>query len=225
VVAQFPPASGTVQNQRYQLIRSFINTCQDPQTAIAAKADALANLYARYIPAGLKQKDQYAAGEKFQRSCQNNVYDRAYPLNSGWLLAVAAYNAGPKVVDALAYYNRWSAADLAVPKTFKDFTPADMIGSLYWSGRYNPETDKIDVVNVNGSTTGWLWFKECVVQRHVARVIQHVTQPGIPYFVDTLEGSYPCAKSIFDESGRLIQSKVPPHRQASAGQKPLSRRR
>lgn len=223
VVSDFPPASNAVQRMRYDAVRAFVTSCQDPRNGIAAKANELASLYARFIPAGLKQKDQYKPEEKFGRSCQAG-YDRAYPLHMGWLLAVGSYNAGPKAVDALAHYNKWTRADLEKVATFKHFSPADMIDSLYWTGKYNELTDKIDVTNLNGSIQNWQWFKTCVLQRHVARVIQHVTLPGVPNFVDSLEGKYPCAKSVFDETGKLVKSGVPLFRQKSSGVKKEARR-
>lgn len=218
VAHDFPPASNEVQRMRYEAVRTFIDTCQDPQNGIAAKANELARLYANYIPAGLKQKDQYKQGEKFERSCAGGHLG-AYPLNAGWLLTVGSYNAGPKAVDALGHYNGWTREAMDELATFKKFTPADMIDSFYWTGKYNPVTDKIDVRNFNGTTQNWVWFKACVLQRHVARVIQHVTLPGTPNFVDSLEGKFPCAKSTFDDEGKLIKSGVPEFRQKSSGVK------
>jgi hypothetical protein len=218
VVSEFPSAPGDIQKMRYEAVKAFIDSCQNPRDGIAAKANELAALYERFVPNGLKQLDQYKEGEKYQRACPGG-YDRAYPLNSGWLLAVGMYNAGPKALDALAFYNRWTKPQLEEVKTFRKFTPADMIKSFYWAGKYNKATDKIDVVNLNGSVQNWLWFKTCVLQRHVARVIQHVTLPGTPNFVDSLEGQYPCAKSTFDESGKLVKSGVPPFRKTSSGMK------
>ncbi|MGZ3696105.1 MAG: hypothetical protein ACXWQO_18825, partial [Bdellovibrionota bacterium] len=104
VVSGFPPATDAVQAMRYAAVNSFISSCQDPHNGIAAKANELASLYQRFIPAGLKLKDQYPAGEKFERACRGG-YERSYPLQAGWLLAVGTYNAGPKAVDALAHYN------------------------------------------------------------------------------------------------------------------------
>ena len=221
VINDFPDAPMPTQRARFQAVTAFINTCQDPKNAIAAKANELSSLYERFIPAGMKQKDQYAPGEKFQRKCKGEGYLGTYPLNSGWLLAVGSYNAGPRAVDAVAHYNRWSAADMEQLSTFKNFTPVTMVESVYWSGRYNPNTDKIEVTNRNGSISGWVWFKECVLQRHMARVAQHVTLPGTPTYIDSLEGDYKCAKSQFDEDGKLVKSAVPPFRQKSSGQKKI----
>lgn len=221
VVSQFPPASDAIQNQRHQIIRSFVDNCQDPKNGILAKGNALARLYQKHIPLGMKLREQYAPKEKFNRKCEAKVYDRTYPLHSGWLLAVGSYNAGPVAVSALAHYNRWNAEDLLSERTFEGFTPAEMIPNLYWSGRYNPETDRMDMLNPAGKPTSMVWFKECVLQRHIARVVQHVTLPGVPNFVDSQEGEYKCAKSIVDENGKLIESKVPPFRQNSPGQKQL----
>jgi hypothetical protein len=218
VVDGFPSAPAGVQKQRYQLSRSFIDNCSDPASGIAAKAHELASLYKSFVPAGLKQHDFYSRGDHFQRSCAGQAYAEAYPLNAGWLLAVGTYNAGPRAVDALAYYNQWSRSDMASSRTFADFTPLDMIESFYWSGRYSPSTDKIHLTTLDSADSSWIWFKPCVLQRHIAKVIQHVTLPGAADLASSLEGAYKCAKSRFDPTtGELLKSGVPPARQRSSG--------
>ena len=220
VVGGFPSASSATQQLRFNLVQGFINNCQGAHDGIMAKAHELASLYRQFVPAGLKSVGYYPAGHKFQRKCQDEGYTGAYPLNLGWLLAVGAYNAGPRAVDSLAYYNDWSAADLKDPATFKNFSVIDMVEAFYWSGVYDKTTDKIDLVTVGGNPTSWQWMKTCVLQRHIARVTQWVTLPGITPIVDTLEGSYRCAKSVFDPAtGELITSAVPPFRQTSSGRK------
>jgi hypothetical protein len=223
VVSEFPSAPEATQKMRYESVKAFIDSCQDPRNGIAAKANELASLYQRFVPEGMKLKDRYKPEEKFERVCSGG-FDRMYPLQQGWLLAVGTYNAGPKAVDAIAYYNRWNRLSLERVGTFQDFTPLEMIQSLYWGGKYNLTTDKIDVANLNGSTQNWQWYKTCVLQRHIARVIQHVTLPGSANFVDSLEGKYPCAKSAFDENGKLVKSGVPDFRQKSPGQKARKRK-
>lgn len=220
VIASFPPAPEQTQAARFQLVQSFIQNCSDPHDGILAKANELASLYRLYVPAGLKARDTYLQGKQYQRACREKGYIAQYPLHSGWLLAVGAYNAGPRAVDSLAHYNGWSADDLKNPATFEGFTPAEMIKSLYWSGTYNKTTDKIDFTTVSGAPTNWIWFKPCVLQRHIARVVQHVVLPGNSAPVDTLEGAYKCAKSKFNpQTGELEQTAVPPHRQVSSGKK------
>ncbi|WP_305808433.1 hypothetical protein, partial [Staphylococcus epidermidis] len=109
-------------------------------------------------------------------------------------MAVSAYNAGPRSFDALAYYNKWNKDDMNNPSVIANLVPSDIVTSLYWAGKYNPQTDDIDFLGLNGQEKSWTWFKGCVAQRHIARVMQHVTL--LPeFFVDTLEGNFPCART------------------------------
>jgi hypothetical protein len=221
VVDSFPSASYSTQKKRFDLVTSFIENCSDARGGIMAKAHELEILYNEFIPSGLKQHDVYKPGEKFERTCRQRGEESYYPLHLGWLLAVGTYNAGTRAVDALAYYNRWSAADMKYSALFDGFNVVDMVSSLYWSGRYSSVTDKIHFLKLDGEETSWNWFKPCVLQRHIARVVQHVTLPGTPKLVDTLEGQYHCAKSVFDpQTGALVRSGVPEFRQVSSGRKP-----
>ena len=134
-------------------------------------------------------------------------------------MAVAAYNAGPRSFDAIAHFNRWTKADMNDGKTIQNFNPTDIVNSLYWAGKYNAENDLIEFNGLNGSLKSWTWFKGCVAQRHIARVMQHVTL--LPeFFVDSLEGAFPCARSKFGPNGELLETAVPVFRQKSSGEKP-----
>lgn len=219
VVDGFPSGSPAVQAQRYQLAESFINFCSEARPGIAAKAHELSVLYRNFVPAGMKQIDRYRQGETYQRKCSDQGDQTQYPLNQAWLLAVGAYNAGPRAVDALAYYNNWSPDDLKQPSTFAEMTVVDMVKAFYWSGFYDKVTDKITIRTLGGQLASWIWMKPCVLQRHIARVVQWVTLPDAPVLVDSLEGRYKCALSVFDSSGQLMSSAVPPFRQVSSGQK------
>jgi len=220
VVKGFPQGSTSLQRLRYQAAVSFLNNCADVEKGIAAKANELRNLYVHFVPAGLKKRDQYAPGEEFARVCSDKGETKYYPMNTGWLLAVGLYNAGPRAVDALAHYYKWTRNDMAKPETWRNFGPAELIEAFYWAGKYNPKDDKIHFKTLDGKNLSWIWFKPCVLQRHIARVVQHVTLSGVPKLVDTLEGDYKCARSVFDpKTGKLIKSAVPPFRQTSPGVK------
>jgi len=219
-VSQWPAAAPEVQQLRYQLITSYINNCSEPRKGILAKANELADIYGMFVPEGLKAKDHYSGSDRFKRSCKEVQGNNVYPLHAGWLLAVASYNAGPRAVDAVAHYNQWSPESAANPAKLANFTPNDIVTSLYWGGKYNPSNDMIEFNSLNnGSPRSWTWFKGCVAQRHVARVMQHVTL--LPeFFVDSLEGNSPCARSTVDSSGHLVQTSVPLPRQTSSGVDP-----
>lgn len=215
VINGFPAASEQTQKLRFQAVRSFIDNCSDVDNGIMAKANELANLYQNFVPETLKRAERYAEGERFRRNCQQQIGTNAYPLHSGWLAAVAAYNAGPRSFEAMAHYYRWTQNDLRNPAIWNGFNGKKMVEGLYWGGKYNPSTDQIDYIGLDGSRRSWGWYKACVVQRHVARVVQHVTL--LPdFFIDTLEGAFPCKKSII-ENGKLISSGVPVTRQKSSG--------
>jgi hypothetical protein len=219
-VDQWPAASAQTQALRYQLITSYINNCSDPRKGILAKANELANIYNEFVPDAMKKKDRYGFTQHFNRKCQQQQAGNEYPLHTGWLMAVSAYNAGPRSFDALAYYNHWDKRDMNDPDMIADLVPTDIVTSLYWSGKYNPQTDDIDFMGLNGSMKTWTWFKGCVAQRHIARVMQHVTL--LPeFFVDSLEGSYPCARTVFDASHHIQKSAVPDFRQKSSGVKDI----
>ncbi len=220
VVKGFPSGPTSMQKVRYQAAVSFLNHCADVAKGIGAKANELRNLYVNHVPAGLKKRDLYRPGEEFARVCSDKGYTEAYPMNTGWLLAVGLYNAGPRAVDVLAHYHKWNKKDLEKPETWENVGPAELIEAFYWSGKYSPKDDKIHYKTLNGGNLNWIWFKACVLQRHIARVVQHVTLPGVPKLVDTLEGAYKCARSVFDpNTGKLVKSGVPPFRQKSPGVK------
>lgn len=219
VVNGFPSGNANTQRTRYLAATSFIEHCAEPLAGIAAKANEIKRLYTEMIPEGLKKQEKYAAGEAFARTCKDKGFEDQYPLNSGWLLAVGIFNAGGRAVDALAHYHQWNTTDIATEKTFEKFSPPDLVEAFYWSGKYNPADDQIHFSTLTGASMKWLWFKACVLQRHIARVVQHVTLPNVAPLITSLEGKNGCAKSIFDETGKLIQSKVPLDRQVSAGVK------
>lgn len=218
VAGHFPEASESLQRRRYELISTFIATCSDVDDGISAKAHELARLHGEIVPPGLKERERYSAGQRYRRQCRERGHEAYYPLNTGWLLAVGAYNAGVRAVDAMAYYNSWDNSDLRRAETFKNFTPVSLVKSIYWAGSYERATDRIVFRDLRGGKANWIWFKQCVLQRHIARVVQHVTLPESPRLVDSLEGEYRCAKSVFDpKTGELVRSAVPEFRQKSSG--------
>lgn len=216
-VKRFSPAPPEIQQLRLRAVRSFLGNCSNPMNGIAAKANELASLYRQVVPAGLKQSDQYRQGETFARKCRQAYNSTSYPMASGWLLAVGAYNAGPRVVDALAHFNGWTREDLQDPETFRGFTPANLIEAFYGAGRYDKKADVLRFRTLNGSDASWGWFKPCVLQRHIARVVQHVTLAGAEGLVTSLEGEAKCAKSDVDPKTGRILTNVPMERQMSSG--------
>jgi len=216
VVSKWPASDRGTQEKRYELIQSFINNCSDARHGILAKANELATIYEIHVPAGFKVKDRYPPGQKFNRSCREEQVGDAYPLHTGWLMAVASYNGGPRAISAVTHYENWTREAVSVPDLVRNYTPNDVVKALYWGGKYNPQNDLIEFTDFNGTLRAWPFFKACVAQRHIARVMQHVTLTP-EFFVDTLEGSASCVRGQFDSGGRLIRSGTPLVRQRSSG--------
>jgi hypothetical protein len=157
---------------RFQAVRSFVNNCQNIALSVDFKALALKNLFDNYVPKDLKNANLYTAGETFPRACKTTYPSNAYPLHTGWLLAVAMYNAGPlqaKIVGS--YFN-------VKDSHFPSITPTDLVEALHWGGKWKKNTLSLEFHDQTGKPFGQSWFKSCIVQRHIARVIQHVTLPS-----------------------------------------------
>jgi len=196
----FPPGNNDLQSKRFQAISSFVNNCQNISLAINFKAQTLKNLYDRFVPTKLKVAEQYTEGKTFPRACENAYPTKAYPLHTGWLLAVAMYNAGPLQVKLLGSYYQ------VQNNNYPPVTPLDLIEALHWGGKYKIGTDSVFFKDQDGNTLSQRWFKSCIVQRHIARVIQHVTIP-----TETI------AKSL-DQEGCSLTG-VPHYRRVSSGVK------
>ena len=173
VKTQFPAASEALQATRFKAINSFINHCQGFGLSISAKALILRNLFQNFVPIELKSAEIYPSGESFKRNCETAYSSKYYPLHTGWLLAVAIYNAGPRQSKLIEHYYQ-------AKEKLPTLNPVDLIEALHWGGKNREGTSKIYFQGRNGKTYSQSWYKSCVVQRHVSRVIQHVSLPGRP---------------------------------------------
>ncbi len=214
VVESFPTANKSLQEKRYQAVTSFVNNCQNIALSVNFKAKTLKGLYDHFVPDSLKQKELYTPGKiTFNRVCRSAYTSQYYPLHTGWLLAVAMYNAGPAQAKLVGYYYQSKSNNLPA------MNPLDLIEALHWGGKWKPGTDSIvyaDIDSDSKPSRKWFkkneaanemtqsWFKSCIVQRHVARVIQHVTLPAESI-----------AKSL--EVGGCTPTGVPEYRQKSSG--------
>lgn len=199
VAGQFPAAAPAVQATRFKAITSFVNNCQNFAYGIPFKARNIRDLFERYVPAKMKAEEVYAAGERFARSCANAYESKFYPLHTGWLLALAAYNAGPSMTKLLEHYYQASGSQMP------SLNPLDLIEALYWGGEVRAGSNRVYFTGANQRTFSQTWYKSCVVQRHIARIIQHVTIPGTT-IARSLEET-PCGQE------------VPANRRASTGVK------
>ena len=198
VESQFPPGNNDLQSKRFLAVSSFVNNCQNISLSINFKAQTLKSLYDQFVPKKLKEAEQYIDGKTFPRACQNVYPTKAYPLHTGWLLAVAMYNAGPMQVKLLGSYYQ------VKNNNYPALNPLDLIEALHWGGKYKSGTDSVFFKDQDGNTLSQRWFKSCIVQRHIARVIQHVTIPAESI-----------AKSL-DQAGCTVTG-VPEYRQISSG--------
>lgn len=216
VMSNFPEGNKSLQEKRFQAISSFVTNCQDIKLSINFKAKTLKGLYDNFVPAKLKQQELYSEGKTFNRACRSAYTSKYYPLHTGWLMAVAMYNAGPSQAKLVEYYYQSKAENLPA------MNPLDLIEALHWGGKWKPGTDRVYFTDMDAdpktSSRRWFkkndesnemsqsWFKSCIVQRHVARVIQHVTLPAESI-----------AKSL--EVGGCTMTGVPEYRQKSSGVK------
>lgn len=171
VKSSFPAAPESLQKQRYSAVHSFIRHCQDYELSISAKAKTLRHLFVNFVPSHLRSHERYTSGETFKRQCKLPYQSAYYPLHTGWLLAVAMYNAGPRQMKLLEHYYHGKVPALS---------PTDLIEALHWGGEVRPGTNKVFYKGNDGKTYSQTWYKSCVVQRHVSRVIQHVSPAGAP---------------------------------------------
>ncbi len=200
VEKNFPKASRGVQEKRFQAVTSFVNYCQDIRLATLFKARTLRGLFLNFAPKDLREQNLYSTGETFNRTCASPYKSKAYPLHTGWILAVAMYNAGPVQSKLLDHY--FQIKDNQYPT----LSPLDLIEALHWGGKYSSSSHTLEFKDQSGKQFTQKWFKSCIVQRHVARVIQHVTLP-----VESI------AKSLEKEGCK--QDTVPEYRKESSGMK------
>lgn len=153
----------------FNAVNSFVHNCQNIALSISAKAQNLKNLFDYFVPKALKGNELYPEGKTFPRNCSNEYPTKAYPLHTGWLLAVAMYNAGPVQAKLIGHYY-----DVQKNK-FPAMTPLDLIEALHWGGKWKTGTDSVFFKDQDGNKFSQRWYKSCVVQKHVAKVIQHAT--------------------------------------------------
>ncbi len=198
VVRSFPAGSEYLQGLRFKAITSFLKHCQSDALSIPFKAHTLRGLFNNFVPAPIKNNEVYTAGRTFNRRCSTPYPSKYYPLHTGWLIAVASYNAGPRQTQLVEHYYQ------VQNNVFPSLSPLDLIEALHWGGKVKEGSTRLYYVGQNQTLMSQLWYKSCVVQRHVARVIQHVTIPG-QTIARSLE-QVPCSNGA-----------VPKYRQLSSG--------
>ncbi len=208
VIADFPAGDTLLQTVRFRSVTSFVKNCSDLSLGIAAKGRELRRLFDVYVPPAMKAAQTYAPGKTFSRPCLRPYRSPKFPLHTGWLLADAIYNAGSREISLLQYYFRMNRETHEAGTVWKRMTPLDLIEGLHWGGKYRSATDKIEYRSVYGTPASQTWFKSCVVQRHIARVIQYATLPGEEI-----------ARSL--EVGGCSRTEVPAYRRHSSGKKPV----
>jgi hypothetical protein len=183
----------------FKAVQSFLFHCQDFNLSIPFKARILKNLYDKYVPASFKSSEVYTEGKTFGRTCAHPYPVKSFPLHTGWLLSTAMYNAGPVQLKLIGHYYQIKNYQ------FPQMSPPDLIEALHWGGKWKPGTELISFTDQAGKEYTQKWFKSCIVQRHVAKVIQHVTAPN-EVIVRSL-----------DQEG--CRAAVPVYRQLSSGVK------
>jgi hypothetical protein len=184
--------SEKVLADKYQAVMSFVENCGDAMYGIHAKANEIARLYHTAIPAGFKKVQQYTANESWPVQCREKGYEGAYPFQIGWVFAVGMYNAGPGILNTLSHYWSWNSKSLGDASTFSEISPRELVEGLYWGGKYDKANNQVVVKTLAGGTLRSGWYKMCVVQRHLARIVQHSVRSGAEPLVDSLEGASVC---------------------------------
>lgn len=205
VVEQFPAGTAREQNLRFSAAQSFLRHCQNPKLGIFAKATELKHLFETYVPRPMRKANRYHWSERFVRDCSHTP-SRYVPLHTGWLLAVAIYNAGPKQVSLLSHYFGLTPQSFNHARTWREMNPLDLIEGLHWGGKYSESDNLLHFRSLKGERLTQSWFKSCIVQRHIARVIQYVTLPGVEL-----------ARSL--ESDGCSKNRIPENRKRSSGKK------
>lgn len=189
-----------MSDSHFQAVTSFVKNCQDIFLSVNFKARTLKSLFLNFVPTAMREAELYTPGKTFPRVCKNAYPSNAYPLHTGWLLAVAMYNAGPQQAKLLEHYYK------VKDNNFPTINPLGLIEALHWGGKWKKRTDNLIFKDQYGDKYTQSWFKSCIVQRHVAKVIQHVTLPAESI-----------AKSLEQEGCKT--SGVPDYRKESSGVK------
>lgn len=166
------PGDVNVPENVFFAVKSYLNHCQDFRISIRFKAKILKALFENFVPTAIKNNETYEKGKTFARSCERPYPSVHFPLHSGWLLATAMYNAGPVQAKIVGHYFKVQNYQ------FPLINPQELIESLHWGGKWKEGTDTLIFYDQKGKEYSQKWLKSCIVQRHVARVIQHVTVPG-----------------------------------------------
>lgn len=206
VQSRIPNGTAAEKQQRYQAVMSFVANCSDYELGIYAKANELRRLFDLYVPEGMKRVGQYAPGERFERSCRAPYTSTYHPLHAGWLLADAMYNAGTRQIPLLQHYFRMTSEENASGAAWERIGPLEIIEGLHWGGKYQASDQKLHFRGLDGTAYTQTWFKSCIVQRHIARVMQYVTVPGAEI-----------ARSL--EVGGCVRDVTPEYRKNSSGVK------
>jgi hypothetical protein len=193
--------SEEAKKDKFQAISSFVNHCQDIKLSVDFKARTLRGLFLNFVPKELREKNTYREGETFTKQCASPYMSNAYPLHTGWLLAVAMYNAGPRQRALVDHY--FQIKD----NNYPSLTPLDLIEALHWGGKAKKRSDLLEFKDQDNNKLTQKWFKSCIVQRHVARVIQHATLPAESI-----------AKSL-EQDGCKNNGEIPDYRKKSSGVK------
>lgn len=206
ILPALPEAALSTQQLRFQMIRSFVTHCSDYRTGIPAKAFQLNALFQNSVPSSLRTVGMYSEGDTFLRSCRQPYRSRYQPLQTGWLLADAIYNAGQRAATAVEYY--FQIASQQPFKLWTSLTALDLIEAFHWSGKAVEGSSQIIFKDSAGNDVSWKWFKACVLQRHIARVIQYVTLPGQTIATSLEQGG--CKPNTYTPDYRLKGSGIYP---------------
>ena len=112
---------------RYKIAMSFINNCNKIENGVTAKAFVLKSIYDQFIPREAKVAQKFQDSSKNPLICQQTVLSKSYPLNVGWLIADAIYNAGEEILPGILEYRENRKL------SWEEFGPTELSAAIQWA--------------------------------------------------------------------------------------------
>jgi hypothetical protein len=90
---------------RFEIARNFVENCSDHHNGVPALAYTIKKVFDS-LPKDLREAQQFTADHPRKPGCERVPVTTAYPLQVGWLLADAVYNAGDEILPGVYHYQK-----------------------------------------------------------------------------------------------------------------------
>ena len=178
--------SAAANHLRYKMARQFAQHCSNHSFGIPAKAYTLQSIFKSTVPRAMQTAQTYSATESgYQRNCPlqlKSTATRAYPLHTGWLMAVAIYNAGEEIATGM---QKWRTLH---HKSWESITPVDLADGITWISTKTPLLGDYKCDDADTPRYESLF--------HIRNVINHVTLPGSFIVSEAKRGSSGCPNGL-----------------------------